>query len=110
MSASWQLRFERRRGVRMSYWHSWLRHLTGRLLSKWSRLPTCPTTKARLGLEILEDRLTPATLSIDGAGNAVFTGISGNDSVTISRNSENLYRIQVVGDTITLTGAGTAAW
>lgn len=64
-----------------------------------------------LRLTELESRTVPATLNIDAAGNAVFTGIAGDDNVTLSRNRvDGIYRVQVVGDTISLTGAGAATW
>lgn len=75
--------------------------------------------RCRPRLEGLEDRLAPASLNIDAAGNAVFIpgdstlpGASGgNDTIVLSRNaSTGSYRIQTIGDAIHLSGAGAGAW
>lgn len=44
-------------------------------------------TRWRPTLEMLEDRLAPAALTIDASGNAIFSGLAGNDTVTLARNA-----------------------
>lgn len=65
---------------------------------------------ARLCVERLEDRLAPATVNFVAATDTLsFTGLATDDDVTVTSPSAAQIRIQVVGDTITLTGDATLA-
>jgi hypothetical protein len=60
-------------------------------------------------LETLEDRLTPATLDITG-GLLTYTAGSGVSNVLTLSVAGGNYTFNDVGETITLTGPGTAGW
>src|SRR5262245_40332953 len=91
--------------------HQLRRLILGSRLGPVPAARRCSVRRCRPRLEVLESRLAPATLAIDAAGNAVFTGVAGNDSVTLSRDLETTtYRIQFVGDTVAVSGAGAGGW
>jgi hypothetical protein len=106
----------------MARWSSWIDGLTfglqrlrsGKSVRRDSsqRARNRFAGKVRLGTEVLEDRLTPATFDINAANLGTYTGDAGDNAVTVALNGgATTYQITDTDATITLSpGAVSVGW